>query len=396
MAVSLEFQLKLITLLCKAYFIIVLFLKVAIFLNVTLPQVCNKDTNTYNYITIFTYFILTNIIGNYICMWYMSRLSFVKPEHVKSLSSPGMYLTSSLTSSVFDDVRDDRQLARGDYSDLYAKPTSNVIEYTSHLTSPYMCGNKNMSMQTNSLSSNSEHSFGSYFTSQNNFSGYNDISQESSYGRFDSKLSLSNGVMADPTEGVTTRPKCKDCNTLVPARAKHCPICQQCILKRDHHCFFVGCCIGYHNQRFFIKFCLYTSVGEIFNSVVTFMYLKQHTLGESTGWGYLVYLLPVLLFVWFLGGVSGSTLGMMVLLYWSVLTAIICAYFFCVQVNLVYHGQTQYEHLKGMRIYQGTVRENMISVFGRCWLIGLIIPAPFLGYQGSGADWRHLISDKIV
>ncbi|CAG5124819.1 unnamed protein product [Candidula unifasciata] len=266
------------------------------------------------------------------------------------------------------------------YCDSNKKPTGNDRD-------------KKISVQTGS---NSNHSFGSYFTFQDNLNE-NDISQGNSHNDFESKSLLGSGDMANATVVKTRKPKCKDCDTLVPPRAKHCPICRHCVLKRDHHCFFVGCCIGYHNQRFFIIFCLYVGVGEIFNSAVTFLYLRRYNLEESTGWGYLVYILPVLFVLFFMGRVSESALGMTILLYWSVLTVLLCAHFFCVQVNLVYHGQTKYEYMKGIKTYQGSVWRNITSVFGRYWLVGFIVPVPFLGYQSDGADWRHAISDnKLV
>ncbi|KAL2748514.1 putative palmitoyltransferase ZDHHC24 [Vespula maculifrons] len=37
---------------------------------------------------------------------------------------------------------------------------------------------------------------------------------------------------------------CTTCEILAPPRSWHCSTCRTCILKRDHHCIFTGCCIG--------------------------------------------------------------------------------------------------------------------------------------------------------
>ncbi|GAM25291.1 hypothetical protein SAMD00019534_084660, partial [Acytostelium subglobosum LB1] len=39
-------------------------------------------------------------------------------------------------------------------------------------------------------------------------------------------------------------------------RSKHCKRCNACILKYDHHCFFIGQCVGLHNHKAFCLFLL--------------------------------------------------------------------------------------------------------------------------------------------
>ncbi|GAB5588653.1 hypothetical protein Unana1_03553 [Umbelopsis nana] len=53
---------------------------------------------------------------------------------------------------------------------------------------------------------------------------------------------------------------CKKCNCWKPDRTHHCSICDECVLKMDHHCPWVNGCVGYNNYRFFIQFLCYTSV----------------------------------------------------------------------------------------------------------------------------------------
>jgi len=40
-----------------------------------------------------------------------------------------------------------------------------------------------------------------------------------------------------------------------PHRAHHCRTCGTCVLKYDHHCPWIGQCVGARNQKFFYNFC---------------------------------------------------------------------------------------------------------------------------------------------
>ncbi|XP_043929415.1 palmitoyltransferase ZDHHC22 [Protopterus annectens] len=57
-------------------------------------------------------------------------------------------------------------------------------------------------------------------------------------------------------------------------KATHfCKLCSKVIWKRDHHCLFTGNCIGKRNLRYFIMFCLYTSLTCLYSLVLGVAYL---------------------------------------------------------------------------------------------------------------------------
>ena len=48
--------------------------------------------------------------------------------------------------------------------------------------------------------------------------------------------------------------QCQFCKIRKHHRSSHCSSCDRCILKRDHHCVFIGNCVGYNNIRFFMNY----------------------------------------------------------------------------------------------------------------------------------------------
>lgn len=57
---------------------------------------------------------------------------------------------------------------------------------------------------------------------------------------------------------------CKTCKITRPPRVFHCSRCDACIEVHDHHCPWVGNCVGKRNHKYFASFILYASVHAIF------------------------------------------------------------------------------------------------------------------------------------
>lgn len=61
---------------------------------------------------------------------------------------------------------------------------------------------------------------------------------------------------------------CNTCQHLRPPRSFHCSQCGVCVEVHDHHCPWVGTCIGYRNVKYFIAFLFWTGMHALFTCAI--------------------------------------------------------------------------------------------------------------------------------
>ena len=63
---------------------------------------------------------------------------------------------------------------------------------------------------------------------------------------------------------------------LKPPRAHHCKICDRCCMKMDHHCYWLGNCIGLNNQKFFFQYGAYVTMMNVLVIPYYLSYIKNN------------------------------------------------------------------------------------------------------------------------
>lgn len=128
-------------------------------------------------------------------------------------------------------------------------------------------------------------------------------------------------------------PQCVHCRALQVARAKHCHDCGRCVRKLDHHCWWLGSCVGSGNHRLFLTYLTFEALLlSVTGGAAARRIAASDAVRASAPWP------PI---------ASGAALGCVIMCTVLGLLAFTLLIFQC---GLISRGETTWEHLRRERI----------------------------------------------
>lgn len=186
-------------------------------------------------------------------------------------------------------------------------------------------------------------------------------------GPFNAPLLSSQGLLYDGRNrevrvaGVLSKLKyCDSCCLYRPPRSSHCSDCDCCVEKFDHHCPWVGNCIGKKNYRYFLSFLTFTSSLIWLTQGICIAHMVALTEDEDNG-------------DWNEAFAQAAKRGIVtwIVLGYSFLGMWFVQGLWCFHLYLSGSGQTTNEKLKGTwkgRLYNHFTRRNaLLNLVDVCW-----------------------------
>lgn len=183
---------------------------------------------------------------------------------------------------------------------------------------------------------------------------------------------------------------CTYCSKPKPPRAHHCRSCKMCVVDMDHHCPFIGNCVGASNHRAFVIFlisvvisCSYAATMTIYASYHIWPALDFQNLASSRhSMGSLKVLMEVITTLASSAFVlSARGLVLLYLAFASLSVNAGLGVLLCQQLSYIYEGNTYLNRLSSPNVMHGERGlQNLVRFFACPYSVSRVL----LGYSNAG------------
>lgn len=173
-------------------------------------------------------------------------------------------------------------------------------------------------------------------------------------------------------QSVISEHYCDQCKINRPATAWHCSTCNTCVLRRDHHCFFLSRCIGLQNQRYYVLYLGYVFISLVYSAYYNYYYVLTKFEDQDFYLSAFKVINPLLRYL------IPEPLGMrdlyVLFLFLNVGLVVWSGVLFLFHMRNVLRGVTAREYKSSSGIPWSSMKINFLSVFGTKWYLAILWP----------------------
>ncbi|KAJ7601034.1 DHHC palmitoyltransferase-domain-containing protein [Mycena floridula] len=112
-------------------------------------------------------------------------------------------------------------------------------------------------------------------------------SEESPTAEDDGEIGVQDALMSTDFDIFAPGKWCRKCWAPKPERTHHCSVCDRCVLKMDHHCPWMGQCIGHRTYPAFLHFLFCVTLLSIYIAVICifaliFAFTNPYAIDQTT------------------------------------------------------------------------------------------------------------------
>lgn len=95
---------------------------------------------------------------------------------------------------------------------------------------------------------------------------------------------------------------CDTCYLIRPLRSNHCNTCNNCVIRFDHHCPWIGTCVGMRNYPIFFMFLCVLNISQLFTAAICITHIalrvgKAPKKEKTTGIGESIFSLYIFIYI---------------------------------------------------------------------------------------------------
>ncbi|CAG9864452.1 unnamed protein product [Phyllotreta striolata] len=179
---------------------------------------------------------------------------------------------------------------------------------------------------------------------------------------------------------------CARCERSAPPRSWHCKICDVCVLKRDHHCLMMSCCVGHDNLRYFFCYLFFQMACAAYGTVLNACFL-WNSIEPGCLWKAVLKVAFPFVGMFFVDWSSYQFHFCLMVVLFSV--AVVNGFLFVFYVKLLVRNITLFENKKiGKEKFNRGLVENIKVVLGERWYLVWLGPWVHSKLTGDGMHWN--------